>query len=580
MSAAAPAASAPGTARRFDVDRLAVAGLLVAVVAPLVVFVVLPLFAILRLSFVSPEGAIGLANYVREFSNPKFPRIVANSFAVSITTTAITILLAYPFAYALKRTAMPLKRTCGAIALLPLYAPSLVQALGILFLFGRNGILNRSFDLGIDIYGFWGIVIADVLYSFPHAFLILSAALAVGDARLYESARMLGAGPARIFRTVTLPSTRFGLLSAIFVVFTIVITDFGNPMVIGGDYGVLATEIYNQVSGQGRMELGAVIGVVLLVPAAVAVVVERIVMRGHQASITDRSQPLALGRAPLRDRVALAYALAVCAAIGSVVAIVFVASFVTLWPYNMSFSLRHYRFDVQNGVAPLWTSVAVSLLAAVLGVLLTVAAACLSRWLKPLHAQALYFLSVLPAAVPGMVLGLGYLLLFNDPANPLEFLYGTLLILALCNVYHYHAQGYLIASTSVGQVSRVFDEASTCLGGTAMRTLHSVILPLVAPSIASIAVFYFVRSMVTLSAVIFLVTPATQLAAVSVLLLDDSGKQNQAAAFSVCIMLIVAAALALFHGLQRVAGWRRRGGPWRGIGARPAQAGTRSGSDV
>ena len=138
----------------------------------------------------------------------------------------------------------------GSVALLPLFAPSLVQALGILFLFGRNGVINRTFDLGIDIYGFWGIVIADVLYSFPHAYLILSAALAVADARLYESAKCWAHG-ARMFRDITLPSTHYGIISATFVVFTIVITDFGNPMVIGGDFSVLATEIYNQVSGQG-----------------------------------------------------------------------------------------------------------------------------------------------------------------------------------------------------------------------------------------------------------------------------------------------------------------------------------------
>ena len=555
MSLAAPPAAA--RARWPDRDRLFVLGLSAAVVALLVVFVAVPLVAILRLSFVSPDGGIGLENYAREFANPKFPRVVANSFAVSITTTAITVVLAYAFACALRRSAMPFKRTCGAIALLPLYAPSLVQALGILFLFGRNGIVNRWLGADIDIYGFWGIVVADVFYSFPHAFLILSAALAVGDARLYESARMLGAGPARIFRTITLPATRYGIVSAVFVVFTIVITDFGNPMVIGADYSVLATEIYNQVSGQGRMELGAVIGVVLLVPAAVAVVVERAVTRGQRAAITERSQPLAIGPHALRDRVALAYAACICVAIASIVVVVLVASFVTLWPYNMQLSFRHYRFEVQNGIAPLWTSIVVSLMAAAIGVAASVSAACASRWLKPALAQALYFLSVLPAAVPGMVLGLGYLIVFNDPSTPLEALYGTLAILAICNVYHYHAQGYLIATTSVGQVSRVFDETSTCLGAGVARTLRSVILPIIAPSIASIGVFYFVRSMVTLSAVIFLVTPATQLAAVSVLLLDDSGNQNQAAAFSVCIMLVVGVALGLFEALSRFVGRRR-----------------------
>ena len=553
MTAAVPVRRVAG----LDTDRVALWGLAALVVAGLAVFVVVPLVAILRLSFVTPDG-IGLANYAREFGSPKFSRIVANSFAVAATTTVITVLLAYAFAWALRRTAMPFKRACGAIALLPLYAPSLVQALGILFLFGRNGIVNRTFDLRIDIYGFWGIVVSDVFYSFPHAFLILSAALAVGDARLYESARMLGAGPARLFRTITLPSSRYGIVSAIFVVFTIVITDFGNPMVIGADYGVLATEIYNQVSGQGRMELGAVIGVVLLVPAAVAVVVEKLVLREQHASVSERSHPLTLLPAPWRDRVALAYAALVCAAIASVVLVVFVASFVTLWPYNMHLSLRHYRFEVQNGIAPLWTSIVVSLMAAALGVVATVTAACAVRWLRPALAQALSFLSVLPAAVPGMVLGLGYILAFNDPANPLEVLYGTLAILAICNVYHYHAQGYLIATTSVGQVSRVFDETSTCLGAGRLRTLRAVILPLIAPSLVAIGVFFFVRSMVTLSAVIFIVTPATQLAAVSVLLLDDSGNQNQAAAFSVCIMAVVGIALALFHALVRV-GTRRRG---------------------
>jgi iron(III) transport system permease protein len=153
-----------------------------------------------------------------------------------------------------------------------------------------------------------------------------------------------------------------------------------------------------------------------------------------------------------------------------------------------------------------------------------------------------------------MVLGLGYLMVFNDPANPLEALYGTFLILAICTVYHYHAQGYLIASTSINQVSRVFDEASAVLGASWLWTQRRVLLPIIAPSIVSIGVFFFVRSMVTLSALIFLVTPQTQVAAVSVLLLDDSGQQNQAAAFSVCIMLAVGAALLLLQALLRLTG--------------------------
>ncbi|MEO8304365.1 MAG: ABC transporter permease subunit [Betaproteobacteria bacterium] len=548
--------AALGALRRLprpDADRLALIGLTALVVLPLIAFVVVPLFGIFRMSFATPDG-FGLGNYVRYIQSPKFSKVVGNSLSVSLTTTFITVVLAYAFAFAMRRTAMPGKRIFGAVALLPLFAPSLVQALGIVFLFGRNGVVNRTFDLGIDIYGFWGIVISDVFYSFPHAYLILSAALAIADARLYESAKVLGATSARMFRDITLPSTKYGLLSATFVVFTIVITDFGNPMVIGGDFNVLATEIYNQVSGQGNFEMGAVIGMILLVPAGLAVVVEKWIMRRHQATITERSTPLQVERERLRDAAGFVCAVTICGLIVLIVAIVFIASFVTLWPYNLHLSLRHYRFEVQNGLAPLWTSIWVSLLAAIIGVVATVTAACVVRRLDNLAGQVLYFVSILPAAVPGMVLGLGYILAFNDPKSPLEVLYGTFLILAICNVYHYHAQGFLIATTSINQISRVFDEASTSLGGGFLRTLRSVTLPIISASIISVGVFFFVRSMVTLSAVIFLVTPMTQVAAVSVLLLDDAGNQNQAAAFSVCIMLVVAAALVLFQATLRLTG--------------------------
>ncbi len=542
----ATAAGAWRLAPKIDSDRIAVFALAVAVVLPLVIFVVLPLFGIFKMSFATADG-IGFGNYVRYFNSPKFTKVVVNSLTVSLTTTFITVLLAYGFAYAMRRTAMPFKNVFGAVALLPLFAPSLVQALGIVFLFGRNGVVNRTFHLGIDIYGFWGIVISDVFYSFPHAYLILSAALAVADSRLYESAQVLGATGARIFRDITLPFTKYGIMSATFVVFTIVITDFGNPMVIGADFNVLATEIYNQVSGQGNFAMGAVIGVILLIPAALAVIAEKWIMRRHHTAITERSQPLRILPDRWRDRAGVTYASIICGMVLLIVAVVFVASFVTLWPYNMHVSLRHYRFEVQNGLKPLWTSILVSLIAAGIGVVVTVAGACVVRRLHSVTGQVLYFLSILPAAVPGMVLGLGYILAFNDASNPLEMLYGTLLILAICNVYHYHAQGFLIATTSINQISRVFEEASMSLGGGFLRTLWAVTLPIISPSIVSVGVFFFVRSMVTLSAVIFLVTPVTQLAAVSVLLLDDSGNQNQAAAFSVCIMLVVALTLMLFR---------------------------------
>jgi iron(III) transport system permease protein len=544
-----------GVVTGLDRDRVVVLAFGALAAAPLLLFVAYPLWSILSLSFHTEDG-IGLTNYVRYFGTARGWAIVGNSFAVALTTTAITVALAYGLAYAMHRSCMPLKGPFRLILLVPLFAPSLVQAQGLLLLLGRNGLINRTFGLEIEIYGFWGIVIASVLYALPHAFLILSAALAVADARLYESATMLGASPARSFRTITLPSTKYGLMSAIFIVFTIVITDFGNPMVIGADYSVLATEMYNEVLGQANFERGTVIGMVLLLPAAIAAFVEKAISRRQYHAIADQSRPLAVRPSPRFDGLMLAYTALVSAAILAIVGIVLFASFVQLWPYNLTFSTRHYDFDVQQGGDPLWNSVYVSLIAAGIGMVVTVAAAYLNAKFRNFATRLLYFLAILPAAVPGTVLGLGYILAFNDPANPVNAIYGTFLLLAICNVFHYHAQGFLIASTSVRQISATFDEASATLGAGFLRTMARITLPIIWPSIVSVGVFFFMRSMVTLAAVVFLFTPTTQLAAISVLLLEDRGATNQAAAFSSAIMAIVVGALLAAHLLLRLLGAR------------------------
>lgn len=526
-----------------------------SIALPLLIFVLYPLAHILGRSFQTAEG-LGLANYSAVIGTERFARLVYNSFEVTLVTTAIAVVLAYTFAYAVQRTCIPCRNLFRLIVLVPLFAPSLVQAQGLVLMLGRNGLVNRSLGTEFSIYGYWGIVISSVLYVFPYAFLIFSAALALADNRLYESSRALGAGPLRTFLTVTVPSTRFALIASSFVVFTLVITDFGNPMVIGGDYSVLATEVYNQVIGQANFELGTVIGVVLLVPVAAAVAGEKLLSRRNYAQISEGSQPLCLQPSIVRDLLFTVYALLVCSAILAVVGVVVYASFTHLWPYHMNLSLRHYSFDVQNGIQPLWNSITIGLMAAAFGVVATGLAAYVTEKFHTVFDSPLYFLCIVPAAIPGMVLGLGYILAFNAPANPLYPLYGTLVMIAICNVYYYHAQGFLIASTSMKQISATFDEASATLGATFLRTMGTITLPLMWPTLVGVAVFFFMRSMVTLSAVIFLITPSTQVAAVSVLLLEDRGAINQAAAFSVCIMAVVIAALVIARLLLNAFGFR------------------------
>ncbi len=205
--------------------------------------------------------------------------------------------LAFVYAYALQRSCMRWKGLFQALALIPILAPSLLPAISLVYLFGNQGFL-KDLLFGGSIYGAGGIVVAQVFYCFPHALMILVAALSMADGRLYEAADALGASKTRVFFTVTLPGAKYGVISAAFVIFTLVITDFGIAKVIGGRFNVLATDIFKQVIGQQNFEMGAVVGFVLLIPAVVAFVANRITERRQVALVSARAVPLEPKRGP------------------------------------------------------------------------------------------------------------------------------------------------------------------------------------------------------------------------------------------------------------------------------------------
>ena len=261
----------------------------------------LPLWSLLSKSFQDQNGDfVGLANYVRYFSTPALFASVWNSLFIALLATAIVLPLAFVYAYALKRSCMRWKGLFQALALIPILAPSLLPAISLIYLFGNQGFL-KELMFGGTIYGPVGIVISQVFYCFPHALMILVAALSMADARLYEAADALGASKTRVFFTVTLPGAKYGVISAGFVVFTLVITDFGIAKVIGGRFNVLATDIFKQVIGQQNFEMGAVVGFVLLLPAVFAFVADRIIQRRQVALLSARAVPLDPKPAPRRD---------------------------------------------------------------------------------------------------------------------------------------------------------------------------------------------------------------------------------------------------------------------------------------
>jgi len=548
-------------------DRWIAVAVLLAIVAFMAVFFVVPLGALLIRSVADRQGAfVGLQNFVEYFSTPALFYSLWNSLFVATITTVIGVTLAFLFAYALTRTCMPLARLFRAASQIPILAPSLLPGISLIYLFGNQGMLKELL-FGASIYGPIGIIIGEVFYTFPHALMILITALSLTDARLYEAAESLGASRIRTFFTVTLPGAKYGLISAIFVVFTLTITDFGVPKVIGGQFNVLATDIYKQVIGQQNFEMGAVVAIVLLAPALLAFVVDRLVARKQVALLSARAVPYSPSRKPLKDWGFFAYCAIVSVAIVGIIVMAGAASFIKFWPYNLSLTFDNYRFDLMDGGGwdAYYNSIELGLWVAVVGTLFIFSGAYMTEKIRGLPALRglVQFAAVMPMAVPGLALGLGYIFFFNYPGNPLGFLYATMAILVLNTVAHFYTVPHLTAVTALKQLDAEFESVSQSLKVPFYVTFMRVTLPVCSPALLDIGIYLFLNAMTTASAVVFLYAPHTSLASIAVLNMDDAGDIAPAAAMAMMIVY-TAAALRLAHEgisfliLRKAQAWRKR----------------------
>ena len=526
-----------------------------------------PMYAILSKSFENKDGAfIGFENYQSYFENSSLVYSIYNSLFISIVTMVITISLAFVFAYALTKSRMAGKGVFRSIAMIPILVPSLLSGISLIYLFGKQGIF-RELLMGYEIYGPIGIIIAEVFYTFPHALLIIVTALSIGDARLYEAAKVLRSKSIRTFFTVTLPSAKYGVISAAFVVFTLVITDFGIPKVIGGNYNVLAVDVYKQVIGQQNFEMGAVVSMVLVFPALIAFAVDRIVQRKQVAILTSRSVVHEPNESKTFDRVMFGYCSAISVLILTILGMCFYASLVTFWPYNLTLSLKNYQFDLMDGGGwdSYYNSIRMACYTAFFGTIVVFAGAYFvekSRGIKT-GRSILHLLSMMPMAIPGLVLGLAYIFFFNHPDNPLNFLYGTMAILVICTITHFYTVSHLTALTSLKQIDNEFEHVSSSLKQPFYKTLFRVTVPISLPAIFEIGIYFFVNAMTTVSAVVFLYSSKTTLASVAVLNMDDAGDIAPAAAMGMMIFYTNAAVrivyvIATKKILVRFQNWRKK----------------------
>jgi iron(III) transport system permease protein len=547
---------------RMEIDKFIVPTVTIFIGLLLFFFMLFPIWSILKLSFFK-GGQFGitnftLANFHKYFTTSYTLNALWHSLYVSAATTIIVTVVVFFFAYAMTRTTIHGKTFFRNIIMMPLVAPSIIQALALIYLLGRNGLITAHL-LKIDwnIYGSTGIIVSEVLYCMPHAFVILFTTLSAVDIRLDEAAESLGATPFKVFTKITLPSAKYGILSSAALTFNLTITDFGNPVVIGGNYNVLATEIYAQVTNLYRFDLGATISIILLVPSLMAFILNYYISRKTFAMISGAAKPVIPPSRPLKKISYTIYCSLVSFSIIVIFATVIIGSFVKIWPYDWSLTLAHYTFPSIGGYSAIWTSVWVSLFVGFGGSFITLVAGYVMETRRPFFKQFLYLLSVMPAAIPGLVMGLGYILAFN---KPYYFFYGTPWIIVINVIICNFTLGILSSISNLRNIDPSIEEASISLGGDTIKTFFQIIFPLSRVAFFQNFVYFFMRSMTTISAVIFLVSATVHLAAIEIIMLDNDGWTASANAMCTVIIVIVLIMLGILKIVSKKTGGERQEG--------------------
>jgi iron(III) transport system permease protein len=508
----------------------------------LAVFIAYPIGIVLYKGVVAPgDGAFTLRYFGEFFSKDYYYRSIRNSLVLGVVTTASLMVLGFFFAFAVTRGPTVLRMPLRIIALLPLIAPHYIFAVSFIILAGRQGLLTKGLHLEPwTIYGWDGVILSQVLSFLPIAFIMIENVLKSLDPHMEESARDQGAREFTVLRTITMPLCTPGILKAGLLVFSLSIADFANPALLGGKLSFLAPDAYSYITGEMNIQMGSVVSTVLVVPCIAIFLIHHYWLKGKSYT-TVGGRPAS---SELRYMGAVSVIMVgVCLLVGLVVlanfAVTVFGAFTQLAGVDNTFTLRH--MVNAEGWAALVTSLEVSLIVGIVGTVLgNVLAYVLMRGNVP-GREILEFLALAGFALPGTVLGIGYLMAFNEP--PLH-LTNTFAILVIVTVFHSLAVPLELGYSKLHQISREMEEASADLGGRFGTTFRRVILPLMSSSFVAGFIYSFMYSMVSVSALVLLVAPGKMLASVYIFQMADLGSLSTACAVTVYLMAIVLLCLA------------------------------------
>jgi iron(III) transport system permease protein len=537
---------------KIDIKKLLKEPLLLSVITligiSLFLFVILPLYKIFQISLVE-DGHFTLATFWKLLSKSYNRRPLFNSLKLGATVSFLGTVIGFIFAYAITRVEIPFKKFFRVVATFPIVSPPFVISLAAIMLFGNNGLITKHLFNGyfnFEIYGFNGLVLVETLAYFPTAFLVLFGVLQAIDPALEDAALDLGASKGKVFRTITLPLATPGIASALLLVFTQSLADFGNPMIISGNYSVLSVQAYLRITGMYDLKGGAALALLLLIPSLIAFFLQKYWV-SKKSYVTVTGKPSA-SRIKTNEPAIKYSVLGTCFFLTGVILLfygmVIGGSFVKVWGANHALTLDNYRHVFTVGWEFIKDTLILSSIATpISGILGMVIAFLVVRKRFP-GKGLMEVVSLLSFAVPGTVVGIGYILAFNQ--RPL-LLTGTASIIIILFIFRRIPVGIRAGIAELQQIDPYIEEASTDLGAGSATTFRKITLPMITPAFFSGLAFSFVKCMTAISAIIFVVSGKWNLITVAILGSVENADLSQAAAFSITIIIFILLALGLIQ---------------------------------
>lgn len=498
------------------------------------------------------DGGPTLGFFASVVQQKGFMQALGNSFTVACLSALIATAIAFCIAYAVHYTGLPgwFRRGISAVAVLPMYLPTITYGFAIIYSFGKQGLLTRLLGRQIfDIYGIGGLLVGYVIYTIPVAFLLIQNTMSFVDKKALVVSKVMGDRPLSTFWIAVFRPLLGTLAGALIQAFFLCFTDFGIPASVGGGYEVIATLLYNQMlGGIPNFSRGAAIAMIMLIPSVGSICILRILERFNiRYNQIGRTEP---HKNVLRDTGWGALNTAIVVLVISIFAVIFVVPCVQAWPYQTEFTLEHFRsvFADHQLLAVYGHSLELSLLTAALGTLIVYGAALITArsTLPQRYKRVIESIALVTNAIPGMVLGVAYLFVFSGTA-----LQNTMILMVLCSIVHYFSTPYLMMKNALSKMDAGWETTAMLMGDSWMKTILRVVTPNAFSSLVEVFSYYFINSMVTISALVFIAGARTMVLTTMIKQLQYVNRFNEVFVLSLLILTTNLLAKQLFSRLAR-----------------------------